>query len=474
MLESFPVALLTSRGASARRDRDTFAEDSLGTRWRHRARPLYIRNESHTLAPSFAFITLCCPQKRISHWSPFLNFHSFLKSISDESATLNTSLCETLTPGGRSMARGKQQLRRLDRWVGIPLVYVIGKLKRHRSLPSKVERIVLLQTAAIGDTVLMAGPVEDLRKAYSNAEIILACGRDNRGAAALLPAIDKFVDVRPGDPVAALMLLRSLKPDLVIDFGPWPRINALLTALSGASYSVGFRSEGQHRHFAYDGVVDHSRDRHELQNQRALVAAVMDGVEHSEPRLQVGGVRAEWPHSKHFIVFHAWASGFQKRLKEWPIGHWVELARWATNSGYEIALTGGPSDSDDARELEEAIRTKLPSSHVRNYTGILSLTHTCQLLSAATAVVSVNTGIMHIAALLGALTIGICGPTSPKRWGPLGTRAVAVAPPGGDHGYLHLGFEFPRDAQPCMPRVTPQRVIDALECAMQQTLGRQA
>jgi ADP-heptose:LPS heptosyltransferase len=354
-------------------------------------------------------------------------------------------------------------------------VFVIGKLKRPRSSPRKIERIVLLQTAAIGDTVLMAGPIQDLRNAYSDAEIILVCGKDNRGAAALLPGIDKFVDVHPHEPVAALMCLRSLKPDLVIDFGPWPRINALLTALSGASYSVGFRSDGQHRHFAYDSVVDHSRDRHELDNQRALVAAVMDGSEHSEPQLQVLGARAEWLDSGNFIVFHAWASGFQKRLKEWPIEHWVELARWATDCGYEIALTGGPADTEDSGGLEAAIRSEVPSANVRNYTGTLSLAHTCQLLTAATAVVSVNTGIMHIAALLDVLTIGICGPTSPKRWGPLGSRAVAVAPPGDDHGYLHLGFEFPRDAQPCMPRVTPQRVIDALEGELtEQKFGRQA
>jgi len=50
-------------------------------------------------------------------------------------------------------------------------------------------------------------------------------------------------------------------------------------------------------------------------------------------------------------------------------------------------------------------------------------------LAFAAGVVSVNTGVMHVAAALGTPTIALNGPTSGTRWGPRGRFTRCVASP---------------------------------------------
>jgi ADP-heptose:LPS heptosyltransferase len=101
------------------------------------------------------------------------------------------------------------------------------------------------------------------------------------------------------------------------------------------------------------------------------------------------------------------------------------------------------------------------------------------LLRAASVVVSVNTGPMHLAAIVGAPTVGLSGPTNNARWGPRGVSAVGVQAAGADCGYLDLGWEWRRDpvrqktggASPCMERIRVDEVVAAVERAKGASVG---
>ena len=92
-----------------------------------------------------------------------------------------------------SSGRGSKARRLLDRYAGIPLVAAAGLLRKKRDLPSHPERIALLNTAAIGDTILMSAVVADLRDRYSDAELILLAGPSNHEVAHLIPELDLVV-----------------------------------------------------------------------------------------------------------------------------------------------------------------------------------------------------------------------------------------------------------------------------------------
>jgi heptosyltransferase III len=82
---------------------------------------------------------------------------------------------------------------------------------------------------------------------------------------------DDLVVVPIMQPLAAIQQVRTHPVDLLIDTSQWPRIGAVVAALSGARWTIGFETEGHHRHFSYDVTVKHSPKVHELENFRALM-----------------------------------------------------------------------------------------------------------------------------------------------------------------------------------------------------------
>jgi len=92
--------------------------------------------------------------------------------------------------------------------------------------------------------------------------------------------------------------------------------------------------------------------------------------------------------------------------------------------------------------------------------GFISLT---RLIRRARLVVSVNTGVMHLAAIAGAPTVSLNGPTAEHRWGARGLHAGNVQPADGSGGYLHLGFEFEGQPEDIINRITVDQVAEACE-----------
>jgi len=79
--------------------------------------------------------------------------------------------------------------------------------------------------------------------------------------------------------------------------------------------------------------------------------------------------------------------------------------------------------------------------------------------------VSVNTGLMHLAAAMDVPTVGLHGPTSALRWGPKGTRSIAVVSADPASQYLSLGFEYPASCN-AMRAIHADAVIDAIDSLM--------
>ena len=68
---------------------------------------------------------------------------------------------------------------------------------------------------------------------------------------------------------------------------------------------------------------------------------------------------------------------------------------------------------------------------------------------------------MHVAAGLGVPTIALNGPTSGRRWGPIGAHTRCVASPMVPDGYLNLGFEQNEKYRDAMLGITVPMVLGA-------------
>lgn len=360
--------------------------------------------------------------------------------------------------------RGNPLLKRADRWGGIPLVWMLGHARRRRTRPDRLERVGILKTNAIGDTVLLSGAVADLRAALPAARLTLFVGPNNLEIARLLDGPDQLVRLPLNRPHRCVSMLRGERLDALLDFGPWPRINAALSALSGAHFTAGFQTAGQHRHFAYDLPVAHSPAVHEIDNYRQLVRAL--GIRAGRrPRLRADGTAPRDLVSAPFVIFHPWPGGTRRELKQWPRARWATLAARLGADGLRIVLTGGPGDGEATEALASECRRD-GCADIVSAAGKLDIEQLVALIGKAAAVVSVDTGVMHIASALDAPLVALHGPTAPWRWGPLSPRATAVASSTPGCGYLYLGFDYPPDPPPCMESITVDQVLRAVQVAV--------
>ena len=123
--------------------------------------------------------------------------------------------------------------------------------------------------------------------------------------------------------------------------------------------------------------------------------------------------------------------------KRWPPEHFAQLARMAkaADPNTQVILLGSGKD----REVADTIFQAEPS--VRNLAGITSLGEALALIARADAVVSIDSGLLHIASALNRPVLALYGPTDPRHAPPLSDAARS----------LWLGL----DCSPCRQRECP-------------------
>jgi heptosyltransferase-3 len=356
-------------------------------------------------------------------------------------------------PGGR----GSFRLRLLDRTVALVLLAILGALRRPRSLTPPLRRIGVMKSTGIGDMILATAVARDIVSTFPDAEVVLFAGADNVALARLVPGV-RIVELPAARPWAALPKLRRERLDALLDFGQWSRVEALYAALSGARWTAGFATLGQRRHYAYDATVSHSAAVRELDNFRRLVATL--GVQsRSVPRFDPSPSGESPPVTDPYVVFHLWPGGFRSELREWPAESWRALVRRIADAGFSIVLTGGPADAERTAEFARSCGEL--SARVTPVAGRYGLDALIDVLAHARCVVSVNTGVMHLAAATGIPTVALNGPTSSLRWGPIGPNVACIDSDLPGCGFLNLGFEYDGRRTDCMRGISVDRVADA-------------
>mgnify|MGYP003621298176 CR=1 FL=1 len=371
--------------------------------------------------------------------------------------------------------RGSSLKRLLDLCAGIPLaacssVLRVGKGGMPEREPQRVGFICL---GAIGDLLLLSALISALRTRLPHAQFVLLTSRANASTVSLIPGIDSSASFAVTEISAMAAWLREQRLDVLIDSTQWARLGAVLCNLSNARTTVGFDTPGQCRAFGYSYTVQHRNDRHEVENFLELGRALFPGLlgapnlllPQSAPddlppelcgRLEPSGDVGDALPRRVFL--HMWPSGTNAWLKEWPADNWDALARTLGDKGFEVYLTGAPADAP----RNDAFLRAHPQCPAISLAGRTSLAGLAWLFSRANAVVSVNTGTMHLAAIAGAPTVGLHGPTNPLRWGPVGRHVRSLLPHKGPYAYLNLGFVYPRPPRACLHSLPVEDVEDAL------------
>ena len=188
-------------------------------------------------------------------------------------------------------------------------------------------------------------------------------------------------------------------------------------------------------------------------------------------RLRAGDVEraaallAEEHVDERYAIFHA-ARGLDLDLVRWPVERFAAIAD-AIGNAFElpVLLTGSAADRPTIGRIGAAMRAR----HVvtAGKSGLMQLS---ALLARARLVVALDSGPMHIAAALGAPTVGIFALRTdlPDRWRPLGPR-VAVVRPTYPCPQWHRKENCPDFA--CYAALSPAAVVDAARGIVPKSAG---
>jgi heptosyltransferase-2 len=159
-----------------------------------------------------------------------------------------------------------------------------------------------------------------------------------------------------------------------------------------------------------------------------------------------------------FVVFAPGAA--YGRAKQWLPERYAELAEnIISHRGWSVVMVGSQAD----RSACEEISRRLPKhgtgiNRLINFCGKSDLATLAGVLSQAAAVVSNDSGAMHLAAAVGTKVIAVFGPTNEARTSPLPAGADAPAPVVITHDVF---------CRPCMLRECPidHRCMRRIEAA---------
>lgn len=146
--------------------------------------------------------------------------------------------------------------------------------------------------------------------------------------------------------------------------------------------------------------------------------------------------------------------------KQWPAQHNAALAREYLEQGWQVWLLGSQKDDSICAEINAAT-----GERCLNLAGKTELGQVIDLMSLATAIVSNDSGLMHIAAALAKPLVAIYGSSDPGFTPPLSDRVKILS--------LAL------DCSPCFKRQCPLGHLDCLNklepamasAAIQELLG---
>ncbi|MFF5172794.1 glycosyltransferase family 9 protein [Micromonospora sp. NPDC000089] len=279
-----------------------------------------------------------------------------------------------------------------------------------------VRRIAVLRANALGDFIFLLPALESLRAAYPEAEIVLLGApwhakfwRDRPGPVDRVLVIPPATGIRapdPGEEPSSMddFLERAAKEgfDLALQVhGGGGNSNPIVSRL-GARVTAGLRAESAP---PLDRWMRYVYYQHEVIRYLEVAALVGAPAVTVIPSLAVTDAdRAEAREvlgepDRPRVALHPGATDTRRR---WPAERFGEVARALHDRGYEVLVTGTPTEQAVVDAVVAAAGVP-----VRPQVGTLSLGGLAGAYQGCALVVSNDTGPLHLAGAVGTPTVGV-------------------------------------------------------------------
>lgn len=346
-------------------------------------------------------------------------------------------------------------------------------------MSTAAERVIIVQTAFLGDVVLTLPLCAAIRRVLPAAEVVLvttpAAAEFVRGLGTVdeVVAFDKRGSHRKLSDQKRLAesLSRGARTTVLV---PHKSLRTALFVRSIGADTIVTYKDAVTRWVATD-VVPYPAHLHDAQRHLQLLSPLLnvgaklpdvadllpiDLHEGLPPELEPWDMSSSAPR----VVL---APATVWPTKQWPVARMRELAARCLHEGLQVCVIGDSSLSGMMNGLDG----------LRDLAGCTTLRQAASVIATASAVVANDSAPVHLASLQNVGVVAIFGPTVPEfGFGPLGSRARVVqladleCRPCSAHG----GKRCPLGTHACMTGISVDTVFETLQSILAHDVNRHA
>ena len=330
-----------------------------------------------------------------------------------------------------------------------------------------MKKILIIKIGAIGDVVMCLPLISEIKKTHPESEITWLCGNQVRPLLERIDGIDKLISVDEN---------RLLKGSFISRISEILKVWAQL-AFQKFNLALYYYHSNLYKLLYLPAITKKTQGFGKQKNTGSSLP--VPGRHHSLEYIQAfSGIKAgenfqpEYPFFRDLpkkdqiesttkrVVF---ACGGAKNilrnddLRRWPISHYKRLGKLVLDQGWELILTGAPSDS--------WVRDEFSGLAFTDLIGTLKLCGFVDFLASADVLVTHDSGPLHLADLAECPVLGLFGPTMPEEKKSLNKKSRYIW--GGAHlacRPCYDGKEYAAcENNLCLKSVDPETVFAELQ-----------
>lgn len=329
-----------------------------------------------------------------------------------------------------------------------------------------LNKILVIQTAFIGDAILATALLESIHHSLPEASIYMLVRKGNESLFQQHPFLNEVLiwdkkQSKYKNLFALLSTIRASKYDLIINLQRFGA-TGILTALSGAKITVGY--DKNPFSFLFTKKVPHELDKglHEVDRNNNLVAWFASTLKR-QPKL--------YPSKEHYERVEAYtqkpficaAPNSVWFTKQYPAHKWVEFLNQVPLE-YTVYLLGAPGDVESCERIKSQVTSGI---QIEILAGKLSFLESASLMEKAAMNYVNDSAPMHIASSMNAPVAAIFCSTVPSfGFGPLSDNSFNIETaeklscrPCGLHGYKAC----PEGHFKCAEGIGGQQLLEVLK-----------
>jgi len=333
--------------------------------------------------------------------------------------------------------------------------------------PNSVKKILIIQTAFIGDVILTTPLIRETKRTFPKADIDVLVTPQTRNVLENNPYLHSiFVFDKKSKKIRAFVKTAWLIRENRYDFcfaAHRSMTTAWLMIFGGVKNRIGFTGKSAARLMSRQ--VTFRQEVRQIERYLDLLRVFKAGDLDSHTELFFNDIILQrtrqlispLPSQKPILAV---APGSVRMTKRWPEERVVQLIRQLADSDISIILIGSPGE----KALCDRIEKKSSDAQILNLAGVTSLLEAAAVIKSCDLLVCNDSGTMHMANAVQTDVFAFFGPTvawlgfSPFRAGDKIFQVDLDCRPCSTHG----GEACPRGHFRCMLDISVDKVLDSI------------